>query len=61
MFNEATYQYGYYLLNQGEVREAYDTLYAIKDYYPAWYLLIRNSQFYIHIYDRGVGPNPLDE
>ncbi len=61
MYKESTYQYGYKLLNSGEVREAYDTLYAIKDYYPAWYLLIRNSQFYIHIYDRGVGPNPLDE
>lgn len=61
MCDESTYQYGYSLLNKGEVREAYDTLYAIKDYYPAWYLLIRNSQFYIHIYDRGVGPNPLDE
>lgn len=61
MVNESIYQYGYSQLNNGNVVDAYNTLYAIKGYVPAYSLLVSNSQFYIHVYDVGVGPNPLDE
>ena len=43
------------------MRKAYDTLYPIRSYDPAYMLLVSNSQFYIQIYDVGVGPNPLNE
>jgi len=52
------YDYGVWLLNQGRVEESYNMLYSIKTYTPAYMLLIRHSQFHIHIYDKGVGPNP---
>lgn len=58
---ETTYQYGAQLLNSGQVLDAYNVLYPIRSYQDAYMLLIRNSQFYIHVYDPGVGPNPLDE
>lgn len=61
MVTETIYQHGSALLNNGSVLDAYYTLYAIKDYAPAYALLVSNSQFYIHVYDVGVGPNPLDE
>ena len=48
-------------LANGEVRKAYDTLYPIRSYDPAYMLLVSNSQFYIQIYDVGAGPNPLNE
>ena len=52
------YDYGVWLLNQGRVLDSYNMLYSIKTYTPAYMLLIRHSQFHIHIYDKGVGPNP---
>lgn len=61
MVTETIYQYGSSLLSNGSVLDAYYTLYAIKDYAPAYSLLVSNSQFYIYVYDVGVGPNPLDE
>ena len=58
---EATYRLGAQQLANGEVRKAYDTLYPIRSYAPAYMLLVSNSQFYIQIYDVGAGPNPLNE
>ena len=58
---EATYRLGAQQLANGEVRKAYDTLYPIRSYDPAYMLLVSNSQFYIQIYDVGAGPNPLNE
>lgn len=58
---EASYQLGLQLLNDGNAIDSYRTLYAIKDYAPAFYLLVTDSQYYIDVYDPGVGPNPLDE
>ena len=58
---EATYRLGAQQLANGEVRKAYDTLYPIRSYNPAYMLLVSNSQFYIQIYDVGAGPNPLNE
>lgn len=52
------YDYGVWLLNEGRVTDSYNMLYSIKNYTPAYMLLIRHSQFHIHIYDKGVGPNP---
>lgn len=61
MATEATYQYGVQLLGNGQVVEAYNVLYPIKDNEKAYYLLVSNSQFYIYVYDVGLGPNPDDE
>lgn len=58
---EAQYLLGSAQLNAGSVMDAYNTLYAIKGYDKAYALLVSNSQFYIHVYDPGVGTNPLDE
>lgn len=58
---ETTYRLGVQLLNNGEVLKAYETLYPIRSYDDAFALLVSNSQFYIYVYDVGVGPNPLDE
>ncbi len=52
------YEYGRQLLNEGRILDSYNMLYSIKTYTPAYMLLIRHSQFHIHIYDKGVGPNP---
>lgn len=56
---ESQYQQGAALLNSGSVVEAYNLLYPIRSYDKAYALLVSNSQFYIHVYDVGVGPNPL--
>lgn len=58
---ETTYRLGVQQLNNGEVTKAYNTLYPIRSYAPAFKLLVSNSKFYIYIYDVGAGPNPLDE
>jgi tetratricopeptide (TPR) repeat protein len=58
---ESTYRYGLGLLNSGSVVEAYNVLYPIRSYDQAYSLLVSNSQFYIYVYDVGVGPNPEDE
>lgn len=55
---EVAYELGVQQLENGDVYDAYDTLYAIRTHYDAYLLLITNSQFYIYIYDPGVGPNP---
>lgn len=55
---DVTYTYGVYLLNQGRVVDSYEVLYTIRTYYPAYKLLVTNSLYYQHVYDRNVGPNP---
>lgn len=58
---ETTYQYGLQLFNAGKTVEAYNVLYPIRSYEPAYMLLITKSQFYISVYDAGLGPNPMNE
>ena len=55
---DLTYTYGVELLNQGKVVDSYEVLYTIRNYYPAYRLLVSNSQYHIYVYDRNIGPNP---
>ncbi|MEG1427261.1 MAG: hypothetical protein RSC76_06185, partial [Oscillospiraceae bacterium] len=58
---ESQYQYGVSLLNKGSIVDSYRVLYAIQNYEPAYALLVSDSQYYIHVYEAGLGSNPLDE
>lgn len=58
---ETTYRYGLQLFNEGKTVEAYNVLYPIRSYEPAYMLLITKSQFYISVYEKGLGPNPMYE
>lgn len=58
---DVSYTYGVQLLNQGHVVDSYNVLYPIRTYFPAYELLVTNSQYYIYVYDRNIGPNPDHE
>ncbi len=58
---ETTYRLGVQQLENGDVIDSYNTLYAIRSYDDAYALLVSDSRYYIYVYDVGVGPNPLDE
>lgn len=53
-----TYDHGVALLNAGRVVDAYETLYTIRNYFPAYELLVSNPQFHRYVYDKNIGPNP---
>ena len=55
------YAYGVQLLNQGKVVDSYHVLYEIRNYFPAYKLLVETSAYYRYVYDRNVGPNPNHE
>ncbi len=57
----AKYGLGLQQLESGDTMAAYETLYAIRTHYDAWYKLITDSRFYRDVYDPGLGINPNPE
>lgn len=55
---ECTYQLGMQQYNNGQYVDSYNTLIAISDYSPAYIQLITKSEYYIYVYDAGLGTNP---
>lgn len=60
-FRDVSYAYGVQLLNKGQVVDSYEVLYPIRTYFPAYELLVTNSQYYRYVYDVNIGPNPDHE
>lgn len=60
-YYESTYQWGIIQLNNGDVMDSYTTLYSIKEYQTAFVKLYKESLYYIYVYNKGLGSNPLYE